>query len=148
MSGFYKTAWTRVSKVGLFSGDAMKLGYTILYVDDVRQTADFYARAFGVQAKFVDEAGDFAEMDTGSTSLAFCANTLLRKMGKSPVRPQADAPCFEIAFVTEDVSGAFQRALDAGCRLMQAPETMSWGQTVAYVADANGFLVELCSPMS
>lgn len=24
---------------------------------------------------------------------------------------------------------------------------MSWGQTVAYVADLNGFVVELCTPM-
>jgi len=27
------------------------------------------------------------------------------------------------------------------------PETKPWGQTVAYVRDRNGFLVELCSPM-
>jgi lactoylglutathione lyase len=126
----------------------MKLGYTILYVDDVRQTVDFYLKAFGVKAKFVHEAGDFAEMDTGTTSLAFCSNALLRSMGKTPVRPQADSPCFEIAFVTTDVQGALQRALEAGCRLMQPIETMSWGQTVAYVADAEGFLVELCSPMA
>ncbi|TXT41687.1 MAG: hypothetical protein FD135_14 [Comamonadaceae bacterium] len=26
-------------------------------------------------------------------------------------------------------------------------ETMPWGQTIAYVADINGFLVELCTPM-
>ena len=42
---------------------------------------------------------------------------------------------------------AVQRALDAGCRLLQAPEAMSWGQTVAYVADLNGFVVELCTPV-
>jgi lactoylglutathione lyase len=125
----------------------MKLGYTILYVDDVRQTVDFYERAFGLSRKFVHEAGDFGEMDTGSTSLAFCSLRLLREMGKSPGRPQTEAPCFEIAFVTPDVPAALQRALDAGCRLLQAPETMSWGQTVAYVADLNGFVVELCTPM-
>jgi lactoylglutathione lyase len=126
----------------------MKLGYTILYVDDVRQTVDFYERAFGLSTKFVHEAGDFGEMDTGSTSLAFCSLQMLRDLGKSPGRPQAETPCFEIALVTPDVAGAVQRALDAGCRLLQSPETMSWGQTVAYVADCNGFVVELCSPMA
>jgi len=25
---------------------------------------------------------------------------------------------------------------------------MPWGQTIAYVADINGFLVELCTPMA
>lgn len=125
----------------------MKLGYTILYVDDVRHTVDFYERAFGLNTKFVHEAGDYGEMDTGGISLAFCSHSLLRAMGKSPGRPQTEAPCFEIALVTPDVAGALQRALDAGCRLLQAPETMSWGQTVAYVADLNGFVVELCTPM-
>ena len=126
----------------------MKLGYTILYVDDVRQTVDFYQRAFGLNPKFVHEAGDFGEMDTGSTSLAFCSLRLLREMGKSPGRPQAEAPCFEIALVTHDVPAALQRALEAGCQLLQAPETMAWGQTVAYVRDNNGFWVELCTPMA
>lgn len=125
----------------------MKLGYTILYVDDVRQTVDFYQRAFGLSAKFVHEAGDYGEMDTGGTSLAFCATALLRAQGKTPGRPDAGAPCFEIALVTSDVAGAVRRATDAGCRLLQAPETMGWGQTVAYVADSNGFVIELCTPM-
>jgi hypothetical protein len=30
---------------------------------------------------------------------------------------------------------------------VQPPEQMPWGQTVAYVADLDGFLVELCTPM-
>ena len=38
-------------------------------------------------------------------------------------------------------------AADLGARLVQAPEQMPWGQTVAYVADINGALVELCTPM-
>ena len=25
---------------------------------------------------------------------------------------------------------------------------MPWGQTIAYVADVNGFLVELCTPLA
>lgn len=124
----------------------MKLGYTILYVDDVRQTVDFYERAFGLSPKFVHEAGDYGEMDTGSTALAFCARALLQQMGKAPGRPQPESPCFEIAFVTPEVGAAFERAVGAGCRPLQLPKTMGWGQTVAYVADANGFVVELCSP--
>ncbi|MEX1167314.1 MAG: VOC family protein [Hydrogenophaga sp.] len=125
----------------------MQLGYTILYVDDVRQAVDFYERAFGLSPKFVHEAGDFGEMDTGSTALAFCSTALLRQLGKTPGRPDAASACFEIALVTHDVADALARALGAGCRLLQAPETMSWGQTVAYVADLNGFVVELCTPV-
>ena len=46
------------------------------------------------------------------------------------------------------VVAAVQRAVAAGARLVQAPEQMPWGQTVAYVADINDALVELCTPMA
>jgi uncharacterized glyoxalase superfamily protein PhnB len=46
------------------------------------------------------------------------------------------------------VQAAVQKALAAGARLVQAPEQMPWGQTVAYVADLNDALVELCTPVA
>jgi lactoylglutathione lyase len=125
----------------------MQLGYTILYVEDVRKTVDFYERAFGLSTKVLHEEGDFGEMSTGATSLAFCSHALIRQMGKHPAHPNKQAPTFEIAFVTPDVGKAVQRATDAGAILEQAPAEMEWGQTVAYVSDLNGFLVELCTPM-
>lgn len=125
----------------------MKLGYTILYVADVPASVRFYQQAFGLGLKFMDESQSFAELDTGSTSLAFCARSLLTQMGKSPAAPQVHAPCFEIALVTDDVAAAMDRAVAAGATALQAPQRMDWGQTVAYVADPEGFTVELCTPM-
>ncbi|MCA0176358.1 MAG: VOC family protein [Proteobacteria bacterium] len=122
----------------------MKLGYTILYVPDVPAALAFYEQAFGLARRFVAEGGDFGELDTGATALAFCSHALLRQMGKSP---EPAAHCFEIALVTDDVPAAVTRAVAAGATLTQAPEQMPWGQTVAYVADLNGFAVELCTPM-
>jgi catechol 2,3-dioxygenase-like lactoylglutathione lyase family enzyme len=60
----------------------MKLGYTILYVPDVRASLRFYEQAFGLSTKFLHEVGDFGELDTGSTSLAFCSQALLQQLGK------------------------------------------------------------------
>jgi len=125
----------------------MKFGYTILYVEDVRGAAAFHEAAFGQIIKFVHESGDFAELDTGGTALAFCSFDLLRRMGKSPRRPDAHEPSFEIAFTTDDVAGAFDRAISYGATPMMPPQDMPWGQTVAYVSDPNGFLVEICTPM-
>lgn len=125
----------------------MKLGYTILYVDDVRRSVDFYTRAFGLAVKFVHEGGDFGELDTGGTSLAFSSRQLMTQLGKNPSRADARAPCFEIALTTDDVPAAVERAVAAGAELIQRPEVMPWGQTVAYVADPDGFLVELCTPV-
>ncbi|MDA8453223.1 VOC family protein [Acidovorax sp. GBBC 3334] len=125
----------------------MQFAYTILYVQDVPQTIAFYEAAFGLQRRFVHESGDYGEMETGGTALAFSSHQLMQQLGKNPQRASADAPSFEIAFTTEDVTAAVQRAVDAGARLVQDPHQMPWGQTVAYVADGNGVLVELCTPV-
>ncbi len=126
----------------------MKLGYTILYVEDVRRSLDFYAQAFGQTVKFLHDSGDFGELDTGSTSLAFSSRKLMTELQKNPEPANAEAPSFEIAFTTDDVAAAVARAVAAGAPLMQPPEQMPWGQTVAYVADLDGFLVEICTPMA
>ena len=82
------------------------------------------------------------------SALAFSSLRLMTELGKQPQRASASAPCFEIAFTTPDVEAAVQKALAAGARLVQAPEHMPWGQTVAYVADLNDALVELCTPVA
>jgi lactoylglutathione lyase len=125
----------------------MKLGYTILYVHDVKATLAFYGAAFGLNTRFLHEGGDYGELDTGSTTLAFSSYTLMRELGKNPQHADAHTPCFEIALCTTDVPAALQRAIAAGAQAMRPVETMPWGQTIAYVADINGFLVELCTPV-
>lgn len=125
----------------------MQFGFTILYVTDVRRSVEFYEQAFGLKPSFVDEKGDFASMSTGSTSLSFCSRSLLEALGKSPSPPNPHRPVFEIAFTTDDVAGALARALSAGATLVQDPQQMSWGQTVAYVSDPEGFGVEICTPV-
>lgn len=126
----------------------MQFGYTILYVEDVPATIGFYESAFGLRRRFVHESGDYGELETGGTALAFSSLRLMTELGKHPRRASASAPCFEIAFTTLDVPAAVQRAVAAGARLVQAPEQMPWGQTVAYVADLNDALVELCTPVA
>ncbi|MEW6165171.1 MAG: VOC family protein [Pseudomonadota bacterium] len=125
----------------------MQFGYTILYVEDVSRSVAFYEKAFGLQTAFLHESGDFGQMATGTTALAFSSRRLMTELGKHPARPDAAHPSGEIAFVTNDVPAALARAVAAGAALVQAPEDMPWGQTVAYVADPDGFLVELCTPV-
>lgn len=126
----------------------MKFAYTILYVPDVKKTIDFYSSAFGFVAKFVHEDGDYAELDTGTTTLSFSAHNLIKSLGKDPQAANYHKPSFELAFVTDDVVAAVDKAVAAGAVLVQAPHDVPWGQTIAYVADINGFLVELCTPVT
>jgi uncharacterized glyoxalase superfamily protein PhnB len=52
----------------------------------------------------------------------------------------------QIAFVTHDLDHGWDRALEAGATLLMAPEPKPWGQTVGYLRDLNGVVVELCTP--
>jgi uncharacterized glyoxalase superfamily protein PhnB len=45
------------------------------------------------------------------------------------------------------VPAAVARAEAAGAKVVQPATQMPWGQTVAYVTDLDGFLVEICTPM-
>jgi uncharacterized glyoxalase superfamily protein PhnB len=40
-----------------------------------------------------------------------------------------------------------QQSIEAGAILVAPPKQKPWGQTVAYVRDIDGFLIELCTPM-
>jgi catechol 2,3-dioxygenase-like lactoylglutathione lyase family enzyme len=128
----------------------MKFGYTIIYVADVPETVAFYKKAFGLQPRFVHESNLYAELDTGSTALAF-AGEPMAAMNELAIRPNRKADVaagFEIAFVMDDPEAAYRKAVAAGASAVKSPALKPWGQTVGYVRDLNGCLVELCSPMA
>lgn len=127
----------------------MKFGYTILYVQDVLKTVEFYENALGLKRRFVHESNAYAEMETGQTRLAFTSKDLARdngldfgQLGTSKI----PAP-FEIALVTTQVEAAFTKAIANGAVELKKPIQKPWGQLVGYVKDCNGFLVEICSPL-
>lgn len=127
----------------------MKLGYAILYVADVEKTVSFYEKAFGLKRKMV-VPGEFGELETGSTSLAFAARSHATTLFTIPIQEggiDKPAPPMEIALVTSDVEKAFAKSVAAGAIAVAKPAQKPWGQTVAYVRDDNGFLVELCTPI-
>ena len=127
----------------------MKFGYAILYVTDVEKTVSFYEKAFGLTRKMV-VPGEFGELDTGSTRLAFAARAHATTLFTIPIQEGGvDKPAapMEIALVTPDVEKAFAKAVAAGAIAIAKPAQKPWGQVVAYVRDDNGFLVELCTPM-
>jgi lactoylglutathione lyase len=92
-------------------------------------------------------AGDeFGELATGETRLGFAAKKMLHGPGQF-ASPEGKVLGVEVAFTTGDVAAAYDKALAAGAKSVSKPAQMPWGQTVAYVRDNNGFLVELCTPM-
>jgi lactoylglutathione lyase len=127
----------------------MHFGYTIVYVADVKATAAFYAKAFGFRVRFNADDWDYAELETGDTTLAFAALHMADVLGFqiNAASPDAPAPGIELAFVTANVQEAYDTAVQAGSGEVTAPQQTPWGQTVSYVRDMNGVLIEICSPV-
>ena len=128
----------------------IKFAYTILYVPDVEESLAFYEKAFGFNRKFVAPGNEYGELDTGNTTLSFCAFSLAAKGLPGGFRQSdpAEKPLgVEIAFATDNVQQLYDQALAAGAKSLAAPDVKPWGQTVAYVRDNNGHLVEICTPV-
>lgn len=125
---------------------ALQFTYAIVYVDDVRASLAFYEQAFGFKTHFLHESGDWGELDTGATRLCFSSRKLMASMGKPTSRANPKQPSFELAFTTNDLTTALQKALAAGATLISDIEHTSWGQTLAYVADKDNILIEICTP--
>jgi uncharacterized glyoxalase superfamily protein PhnB len=128
------------------------LGYVLLYVNDVAASLAFYEKAFGLARRFFhdDNGKAYGELETGATRLAFVSLALAKEHLKQEIVAAAPdkAPLgVEIALTTPDVPALFKRAVNAGATVISEPATKPWGQTMAYLRDNSGHLVELCTPM-
>ncbi|AZB29727.1 VOC family protein [Chryseobacterium balustinum] len=128
----------------------IKFAYTILYVQDVKKSIEFYENAFGFTRKFVTPDNDYGELLVGETTLSFASMTLAKsnlKEGFTESNLTAKPFGIEIGFTTDNVEETFLTAVNAGATIVEHPTTKPWGQIVAYVRDIDGFLIEICTPM-
>ena len=128
----------------------MKLGYTIIYVPRVADSLQFFEQAFGLERKFLHESGDYGELKTGETTLAFATHALGAMnfpAGYVHASESLQPLGMEIALVTEDVQHAHLSAIKRGAMELAAPSAKPWGQTVSYVRAPDGTLIELCTPV-
>ena len=125
----------------------IKYGYTILYVESVEATLAFYHKAFGFTRKFITPEKDYGELETGGTTLAFAAYSIADYNGIAINKQDPNTPPspFEVTFVTDDIENAWKQAVEAGAEIVKEPTQKPWGQTVGYLRDINGFLVEVCT---
>jgi len=143
---------TAKSKKETMNAPSVSLGYVILYVKDVSASLAFYEEAFGLSKRFFHEEDGkaYGELETGATRLAFASLELAETNLKQKVivaSPDKAPLGVEIALVTPDVPELYARALKAGATAVSEPAKKPWGQTVAYIRDKEGHLVELCTPL-
>ena len=129
----------------------MKFGYTIIYVSSVEETLDFYSRAFGFETKNILDSGDWGELSTGDTTLAFATHKMgdINLEGKYHKADLNDVPFgIELSFLTDDVEAAYDKAIAAGAISIREPEKKPWGQVVSYVRSIDGTVIEIATPIT
>ena len=128
----------------------IQYAYTILYVNDVKRTLEFYKKSFGFNQKFLSPENDYGELQSGNTTIAF-ANIELGnsnfKQGFIESQPNEKPFGIELAFTTPEVEKVMANAIENGAALLEASVTKPWGQQVGYLRDLNGFIIEICSPI-
>ena len=126
----------------------MKFGKVILYVADVEASLAFYEQAFGLETRFIRDAG-YGEVQAGGTTIAlapFAAGQRHLPEGLRCTPPPPAGVSMEIALVSETVDDDFARAVKAGATPLRQPELQPWGQTSSYLRIPDGTVVDLSSP--
>ena len=128
------------------------LGGLIVYVDDPVAAATLYERTFGIRRELTADDGAYAELDTGSTKLAFATCVVgehdVRGDGPRPAQQRGMPPNVQLTLVLPNVDRAYVAALGAGCTSIAEPENSPPDdRRVALVRDPFGTLVELTTAL-
>lgn len=129
----------------------MKYAYTILYVENVAETIEFYEKAFGFDRKFLTPENDYGELISGETTIAFASIELGNsnfKSGFEKISKSKKPFGVELAFTTENIEKDFQNAINFGATEFESITEKPWGQKVGYLRDINGLLIEICTPIT
>ncbi|MGH1470422.1 MAG: VOC family protein [Cellvibrionaceae bacterium] len=129
--------------------EPVKLSSIVIYTEGkAKDVIDFYVKAFGLSIRYYDENLDFGEIETGQVSIMIASYTAGKFMvGEEFLKsPDDKANNVEIAFITDDVKVAYDRAIRAGAKNARPPTEFPWGQTAAYVYSVEGTLVGFLTP--
>ena len=89
----------------------MKFAYTIVYVPDVSASLAFFEKAFGFTRRFLHESGTYGELDTGETTLAFAAHSLVYNFVRihktMKTTPALEAGITDKLWSIEDIASLF-----------------------------------------
>ncbi len=117
------------------------LDYVVLIVDDIDKAQHFYTKTLGLPLKH--RRGDYAQIESSGTRLGLFSRTAMASVVGRELEPTKSAANFELGFKVDDCDAAFAELVAAGAPPVTVPETRSWGQRTAYIADPDGNLIEL-----
>ena len=125
-----------------------RFGHVIFYVENVEKTIEFFEKAFGFKRRFIDPTSRYGELATGQTALGFASFELAGANlpgGYRKIDPNGLPQACEVAITSSDPEAAIAQALKEGATLLADLEMKDWGQSIGYVRDPNGILIEIAS---
>lgn len=118
-----------------------KLDAICLLVDNLVISQDFYQNKLGLIVKSTDTG--FVEFELGETPLALFEKKHAVAMFPSKYMKASGGAV--IALRVEDIYKTCDEMKNKGITIFEGPKKTSWGQTVAYLHDPDGNIVELTS---
>ncbi len=123
------------------------LDYLVLVVQDLDRSVDFWRDVIGAEHQHT--SGEYAQFRLGEVRLGlFGAAAMAATLGREVAVPGPGRAGFEVGFLVDDVDAAFRDLVDAGAAPVTEPGDRPWGQRTAYVADPDGYLIELVRPLA
>ena len=116
-----------------------------IITDDIAGLVEFYERATGVRATWAND--DFAELATGSATLAIGRTRTVALFAAGSARPAANSTVI-IEFLVDDVDGVHQSLKSFVGDFVNEPTTMPWGNRSLLFRDPDGNLVNFFTPVT
>jgi predicted enzyme related to lactoylglutathione lyase len=116
-----------------------------IITDDIARLVEFYERATGVRATWAND--DFAELATGSATLAIGSTRTVALFAPGSARPAANSTVI-IEFLVDDVDGVHQSLKSIVGDFVNEPTTMPWGNRSLLFRDPDGNLVNFFTPVT
>lgn len=121
------------------------LDYLVLVVTDLDRSVRFWRDVLGVEHQHT--SGDYAQFRLGDTRLGlFVDRAMSDTLGREVRVPERGAAGFEVGFVVDDIDAVYAQLVAEGAEAVTAPADRPWRQRTAYVADPDGYLIELVRP--
>ncbi len=118
-----------------------KLFAVCLLVEDLSKSREFYETKLGLRVNSEDIG--FVDYKLGESPLALFEKKFADAMfQKKFMRPSGGVV---IALQVDDVGKACERLKEKGVAIFEGPKQTSWGQTVAYLHDPDGHIIEITS---
>jgi len=116
----------------------MPRSFPIVYVRDIPKALEFYGELLGYEEQSrVPPEGDamFVGLRRDASELGLVHESSPKQLINQGI---GDGPRFEMFVYVDDVDDTVGKLREADVAVLREPETMPWGERIAYVSDPEG----------